>query len=108
MKRIAAAICALWFFAITASAAETMTGWVTDQKCGARVANAKGAACAKKCVEAGEPVVFVADKDKSILKVADQDKLKSLAGQHVKLTGSVDNGTVHVESAEAAAEAPSK
>src|SRR5918912_311682 len=107
MKKIAAAICAVCLFAITAFAADTMTGWVTDEKCGARGANAKGADCAKKCVEHGQPVVFVADKDQSVIKVADQDKLKSLAGQHVKVTGSVENGTLHVESAQAAEE-PSK
>src|SRR5438105_8654333 len=102
MKRIAAAICAVCFFAITAFAADTMTGWVTDQKCGARVANAKGADCAKKCVQAGQPAVFVADKDQTVLPIDNQDKIKEFAGEHVKVTGTVADNKLHVENVEKA------
>jgi hypothetical protein len=108
MKRIAAAVCALCFFAITAFAGETMTGWVTDEKCGARVANEKGANCAKKCVEQGQPAVFVSDKDQTVLPVDNQDKIKEFAGQHVKVSGTVADNKLHVESVEKAAETKGK
>ena len=79
-----------------------MTGWVVDEKCGARVANEHGSACAKKCVQAGQPVVFVDDKDQNVLKVSNQDALKSHAGEHVTVSGSVDNGTLKVDNVAAA------
>lgn len=79
-----------------------ITGWVVDEKCGARVANEHGSDCAKKCVQQGQPVVLVDDKDQSVLKVANQDALKSHAGEHVTVSGSVDNGTVKVDKVAAA------
>jgi hypothetical protein len=81
----------------SASGKAKMTGWVVDEKCGARVANEHGSDCAKKCVQQGQPVVFVDDKDQSVLKVANQDSLKSHAGEHVSVSGSVDNGTLKVD-----------
>ena len=90
-------------FAGQDSGSSKMTGWVVDEKCGAKVANEKGSACAKKCVEGGQPVVFVDDKDQSVLKVANQDALKSHAGEHVTVSGSVDNGTLKVDKVAAAA-----
>jgi hypothetical protein len=102
MKKIAAAFCMVCFFALTAFAADTMTGWVTDQKCAARVANEKGAACAKKCVEAGQPAVFVSDKDQTVLPIDNQDKIKEFAGEHVKVTGTVADNKLHVDNVEKA------
>lgn len=84
------------------SAKGKMTGWVVDQKCGAKMANEGGAACAKRCAERGEPVVFVDDKDQTVLKVSNQDALKSHAGEHVTLSGKVDNGTLTVDNVAAA------
>ena len=43
-------------FARQDSAKAKITGWVVDEKCGARVANQHGADCAKKCVQQGQPV----------------------------------------------------
>ncbi len=74
--------------------AKKISGYVSDEKCGAKV----NADCAKKCVEAGEPVVFVTDKDQQVLKVDNQDALKDHAGHHVQVTGTIDNGTLHVDS----------
>jgi len=105
MKRIAAAMCVLCFFAITAFAADSMTGWVTDQKCGAKGANAKGADCAKRCIQGGQPAVFVSDQDKTVISIDDQDKVKEFAGEHVKVTGTVADNKLHVETVEKTAEA---
>ena len=70
------------------------TGKISDAKCGAKF----DADCAKKCVDAGQPMVFVNDKDGSVLPVANQDALKGHAGHHVKVEGSVDNNTLTVGS----------
>jgi hypothetical protein len=47
----------------------SMTGYVVDEKCGAKGAHPGAEACAKKCAEAGEKMVFVTDSDKNVLKL---------------------------------------
>jgi hypothetical protein len=78
--------------AFAAANSGTWTGRVSDAKCGAKV----DAACAKKCADAGQAHVFVNDADQGILKVANQDALKGHEGHHVKLEGSVEDGTLTV------------
>lgn len=68
------------------------TGYVSDAKCGAKV----DAACARKCIEAGEKVVFVNDGDKSVVPVANPDVLKPYAGQHVLVEGKLEDNTLTV------------
>jgi hypothetical protein len=84
-----------------AANASTVKGWVTDAKCGVKGANAKGEACTKKCLAAGEKMVFVTDKDHKVLTVDNPDALKDHAGHHVAVKGQVDSsaGTIHVDSA---------
>ncbi len=43
--------------------AETVKGWVSDSKCGAKGASAEPADCTKKCLEEGREMVIVTDKD---------------------------------------------
>ena len=109
MKRIALMLLAVAFLASVSIAkdkasgakSEKMSGWVTDAKCAAKdvnsAASAKGADCAKKCAEGGEKLVFVSDKNKTIYQVDNQDAVKDHAGHHVKVTGSVNNDTLHVD-----------
>jgi hypothetical protein len=80
---------------------QTVKGWVTDAKCGAKSANAKAEDCTKKCLEAGQKMVFVTDKDHKVLTVDNPDALQAHAGHHVAVKGSVDSaaGTIHVDSA---------
>jgi hypothetical protein len=75
--------------------ASKMNGWVSDEKCG--VKDIDNADCAKKCAEGGSKLVFVSEKDKSVLNVDNQDALKGHEGHHVSVTGSVANGTLHVD-----------
>jgi len=74
---------------------------------GVKMANANGAACAKKCIAAGEKVAFVPDGTQDVLIVDNPDTLKGHEGHHIALTGHVDNDkkTVHVESIKMLAEA---
>jgi hypothetical protein len=76
----------------------TVNGWVTDAKCGAKGANAGGEACTKKCLEGGEKMVFVTDKDKKVLAVDNPDALKGHEGHHIAATGSVKGDSIHVDS----------
>jgi hypothetical protein len=74
---------------------QKMTGWISDEKCGAK--DIDNADCAKKCAENGSKLVFVSEKDKSIINVDNQDALKGHEGHHVKVTGTLDNGTLHID-----------
>lgn len=74
--------------------AGSWTGWISDEKCGAKV----DAACAKKCIDAGQKAVFVNDKDKTVYPIANQDAVKGHAGHHVTIKGSMDKNTLTVSS----------
>lgn len=105
MKKIALTLLAFAFIASMSFAkdakapkakTEKINGWVSDSKCAAKGANAEHADCAKKCAAAGEKLVVVSDKDHSIINVDNQDALKGHEGHHVRVTGTMDNGNLHV------------
>ena len=77
----------------------TVKGWVADDKCGAKGANAKAEACTKKCLDAGAKMVVVTDSDQKVLKVENPEALKGHEGHHVAVTGHVEGDSIHVESA---------
>jgi hypothetical protein len=78
--------------------AETVKGWVSDSKCGAKGANAGAAACTKKCIDGGASAVVVTDGDNKVLAVDNGDALKGHEGHHVAVTGHVKGDSIHVES----------
>jgi hypothetical protein len=78
--------------------AQTVNGWVSDAKCGAKGANAGAEACTKKCIAAGEKAVLVTDSDQKVLAVDNPDALKGHEGHHVAVTGRVDGDKIHVDS----------
>lgn len=77
--------------------AEKISGWVSDEKCGAKGGNASHADCAKKCEDAGQKLVVVSDKGHTVYNVDNQDALKGHEGEHVRVTASNSNGTLHVD-----------
>src|SRR5690242_3912792 len=79
--------------------AKWIKGWVSDSKCGVKGARAGHEACGKKCLAAGEHVVFVTEHDKKVLNVDNEDALKELVGHRVSVKGTVDQaaGTIHVD-----------
>src|ERR1700683_3643473 len=81
-----------------ASDTQTVNGWVSDSKCGAKGANAGAEACTKKCIAAGSSPVLVSDKDEKVLKVDNPASLKDHYGHHVAVTGHIDGDTMHVDS----------
>jgi hypothetical protein len=83
--------------------AQKFDGWVSDEKCGAKI----DGDCARKCAGAGVKVVFV-DTDKNIIPVTNSETLKNFAGQHVNVKGKLENGALTVESVKAAPVTASK
>jgi len=81
-----------------ASDAQTVNGWVSDSKCGAKGANAGAEECTKKCIGKGASAVVVTDKDQKVLTVDNPDSLKDHYGHHVAVTGHVDGDKIHVDS----------
>jgi hypothetical protein len=77
----------------------TVNGWVADDKCGAKGANAGAEACTKKCLAAGAKMVIVTDGDQKILMVDNPDALKGHEGHHIAVTGHMAKDSIHVESA---------
>ena len=59
--------------------------------------NHKG--CAKKCIEGGQKMVVVTDKDQKVLTVSNPDALKDHIGHHVAVTGEVSGDSIKVDSA---------
>jgi hypothetical protein len=100
MKKLSLVLVSLFFLAALTSAADTQTvkGFVSDSKCAAKGANEKHAACAKKCIAAGEKMVVVTDGDSKVLTVDNPDALAGHEGQHVAVTGAVNGDSIHVDS----------
>jgi hypothetical protein len=92
-------------FALTAVAFDdmgkstTVNGWVADDKCGAKGANAGAEACTKKCLAAGAKMVIVTDGDSKVLMVDNPEALKGHEGHHISATGHMGKDSIHVESA---------
>ena len=86
-----------------AAKSQKFDGWVSDEKCGAKI----DAECAKKCEAAGAKMVFV-NPDRNVIPVANPETLKGLGGQHVTIKGKLDNGTLTVASVKATPEPPAK
>ena len=78
--------------------AQTVKGWVSNSKCGAKDASADGAACTKKCIKAGASPVVVSDADQKVLTVDNPEAVKDHYGHHVAATGHVDGDKMHVDS----------
>jgi hypothetical protein len=99
---ICIAICFLLAFSALAfddmGKSGTVNGWVVDDKCGAKGANAGAEACTKKCLAAGAKMVIVTDKDQKVLVVDNPDALKGHEGHHIAATGSVKGDSIHVDS----------
>lgn len=77
---------------------QTVTGWVSDSKCAANGAKAGHEDCAKKCIEGGQSMVLVNDKDQSVWTVKNPEALKGHEGHHVKVSAHVypEDKSVHI------------
>jgi murein tripeptide amidase MpaA len=94
---------ALLAASISSPANGSWTGWISDDMCGAKNAEAAGAECASRCVkEHGAKYVFVNDDDKKVYMVDAQDKVAPHAGHHVVVKGTVDGCALKLSSIEMA------
>lgn len=96
------ALCVVFMMVAIASAGadkagDTVNGWVTDAKCGAKGVGKED--CARKCIEKGAQIVVVTDNDQKVLTVENPDALKEHIGHHVAITGHTTADSIHVESA---------
>lgn len=72
-----------------------MTGWITDEWCGAKNANADGKGCALSCAQKGAALVLYSD-GKSY-KLSDQKAAADNVGVEVVVTGTLaKDGTIQV------------
>src|ERR1700674_5379167 len=62
--------------AAAAGTAGSWNGWITDEKCGAKDANAGAAACVAKCNDKGAKLVLYNGADKKLYKLDKQDVAK--------------------------------
>ena len=99
------ALLAISFLAPALAHAGDWTGWVTDEHCAAKGANAAHKACAEKCLNGGSKLVFYNNADQKIYKLDNQDLAKQHLGHEVKVSGDVEGDAIKVKSIEAAAPA---
>jgi hypothetical protein len=93
------ALSMVFLYVAVASAAdsETVKGWVSDTKCGAKGTSEKHAACAKKCISSGEKMALVTDNDQKVLTVSNPDALEGHEGHHVEVKGQVTGDSINVD-----------
>jgi len=108
---LAVGICLMLYVAIAAgdkNKSITVTGWVSDEACGAAHTKPGREDCVRKCLKGGADIghpewkpqrmVFVTDTGQKIWVVENPEALKGHEGHHLKITGQVDTSkkTVHV------------
>lgn len=105
MKKMVVMAAMLFMFGLSAWAApndQSLSGWISDSKCGVKGANAAHATCAKKCVDAGEKPVLVTDKDQKVVPIENPDAVSGQVGQHVQVNGTMTaSGSLHVDKVQA-------
>ena len=90
----------LLYLAAPAHAATTLTGWVSDESCGATHVKPGQESCVEKCLRGGASVghpewlpqrmVLVSDDGKTIWMVENPDALKGHPGEHVIVNAKVN------------------
>jgi len=94
--------------AAAAGTAGSWNGWITDEKCGAKGANAAHKDCAAKCMEKGSKLVLYNNADKKLYKLDNQDLAKQHLGHEVTVKGTANGDSIAVDSIDAAAPMKSK
>lgn len=119
MKRAAAALAATLLVAVLVFAApkpksQTFTGEIMDSQCSAMGSHAEmlkkeGKAemdpnaleakkmCTQACVKMGGKYVLYNAADKTVYELDDQQKPENFAGENVKVKGTLDGKTIHVQ-----------
>jgi hypothetical protein len=87
----------IFTFAAIAVYADTWSGVISDEHCGAKHQDAseKSMECAQKCVKGGAAPVFVTS-DGKVLKIANPDTVQEHVGHKVDITGDLKDDTITV------------
>jgi hypothetical protein len=82
-----------------AAMAETVTGTVSDEKCGAKhtAATAKDKSCVETCIKGGAAPVIVSEGKVYKIEEASRDKVKSHLGEKVTINGKVEGDTITID-----------
>jgi hypothetical protein len=99
MKKISFLVMMIAVFAMTVSAAE-WTGAISEAGCGLKHANGGAESCVTSCVKRGQAPVFVTDG--KVIKIANADKVMDFLGKKVKVTGTLKEDTVTIDTIAAA------
>jgi Protein of unknown function (DUF5818) len=94
--------------AAAAGTAGSWNGWIVDEKCGAKDANAGAAACVAKCNDKGAKLVLYNGADKKLYKLDKQDVAKQHIGHEVRVKGTATRDSIAVDSIEPSAPDKSK
>ena len=96
MKKLIVSASFVMSFAAFSAFGESMTGFVSDSKCGLKGAKEAHADCAATCVKGGAMPVFVADG--KVYKFADTTMVADHVGHKVTIDGTVEGDTLTVKS----------
>ena len=83
--------------ALAAGQGGQWTGWITDEHCGAKGANAGHKDCGVKCYNDGSKLVFYNNADKKLYKIDKQEVAKEHLGHEVTINGTVTGDSIMVE-----------
>jgi hypothetical protein len=82
-----------------ASKAKAWVGYVTDSMCTSKGVKAMtNAECVKKCIDAGAKYVLYDTYTKKVYQLDPQSDVAEHATHHVRITGTLEGDTIHVES----------
>jgi hypothetical protein len=99
MKKALTALAVAALLVVPALAsADSWTGWITDDHCAAKGANAEHASCAKKCLGNGAELVFYNSADEKTYALDNQKLAEEHLGHEVVVTGTAADGAIKVES----------
>ena len=96
MRSIVVIVLAVSACAHAGSRNVTWVGWFSDEGCAKGRANsgvytATNPECARKCIEQGNPAVFIAEQEKAIYAVKDYAGAKEDLGYKVEVSGILDD-----------------
>ena len=92
MACLALSLALILSLGVSLTAAEgTWTGWITDEHCGAKGANAGHKECALKCVNGGAKLVLYNNDDQKLYALDNQELAKKHLGHEVTVEGTVDD-----------------
>ena len=85
-----------------AASAEEMTGYISDSHCGKAHSSPseKNTACVTKCLGSGSDPVLVTNGKVMKFDADSKDKAKELAGDNVKIDGTVNGDIISIHSIE--------